>query len=239
MENKLFISFQRGYIKRKGTPLTDDVVLFDSFDATKKAKFFSVSEWRTLDYREIPFPPVEDKYKFPSNLFLLIKKKLKNIDFHYLEYGSDVKILSQRFFDFLIKNGLNKEQFEFSDLQLVDKDGNIVTDGKFVALRFGLFDDHLFDFSKQTSVRTKINGNTNYLYPNLRLQGTDVRTVFVIKDFAYRSSLIFSGQSVLTEILKSFEGIDIYSVADYPFIYANQYEEDALKCKQLSLHAER
>lgn len=228
MENKLFISFQRGYLKMEGVPLSDDIVLFDSFDGSKRAKFFSLSEWRALDYKDIPFPPVEEKYKFPEHLFLTFKKKQKNIDFHYLEYGSDVKILSADFFNFLLENGLNKNQFELADIKIVDVDGNSLTEKKYVALRFGLFDDNLFDFNKQTSIRTKVNGSTNYLFPDIKLRDGGARKVFVLKDFAYRASIVFSKQSVISEILKTFKGIDIYSIEDFPFVYSNQYDEEIL-----------
>ena len=228
MKNKIFISFQRGYLKRNGIPLTDDITLFDTFDGTKKTKFFSISKWRTLDFKDIPFPPEEEKYQFPENLFLVFKKKPKNIDFHYLEYGSDVKILSKKFFEFLIKNGLNEIQFERSVLKLLDNEGNELTENKYVAIRFGLFNDDLFDFNKQTSVRTKVNGSTNYLYPDLNIQNTDERKVFVLKDFAYRKSIIFVGEAVVAELQKSFNGIDIYAIADFPFAYSNQYDEDIL-----------
>ena len=105
MENNLFITFQRGYLKRKGIPLVDDIMLHDTYNSNKKQKFYTSSEWRTLDYKDIPFPPPEDKYKQPNKLYLVFKKKQKEITFNYIEFGSNVKIISAALYELLLQGG--------------------------------------------------------------------------------------------------------------------------------------
>lgn len=223
--NKLFVTFQRGHIKRKGIPLLDDITLFDTYDPSKMTKFYTDSQWRTLDYKNLPFPPEEKEYKFPSELYLVFKKKQTDFQFNYLEYGSDVKILSLDFFRELSNNGLDKGQYEYSTLKLVNKEGNQLTDRKFFALRFGKFDDDKFDLNQKTSVRSKVNGSTNYIYPDLALITESLdKHVFVLKEFAYRASFVFDGKEFVTNIVDKFKDIDIYNTKDFPFIYDNQYD---------------
>lgn len=207
----------------------DDIILFDSFDSSKRTKFYSVSEWRTLDYKDIPFPPEDNKYKFPKDLYLVFKKKQNDFQFNYIEYGSDVKILSIDLFEKLSDNGLEKDQYEYSILKLVDKEGNVLTDKRYCALRFGKFDDHLFEVNKQTSFRSKVNGSTNYIYPDLTLniENSD-RKIFVLKEFSYRKSLIFNSLNLVTNLVTQFNDIDIYNTKEFPFIYDNQYDEEVV-----------
>lgn len=227
MKNELFVSFLRGYIKRKGIPLGDDIILFDSFDSTKRTKFYSDSGWRTLDYKDIPFPPKEQKYKFPPELYLVFKKKQIDFQFNYLEYGSDVKILSLDFFQELLNNGLDKNQYEYSILKLVNKDGDQLTERKYCALRFGKFDDDKFEFNKQTSVRSKVNGSTNYIYPDLVLITDSLdKNIFVLREFAYRNSFVFNNKDFVDHLITKFTDINIYTTRDFPFIYDNQYDEE-------------
>ena len=228
MNNNLFICFQRGFIKRKNIPLTDDIILFDTYDLLKKTKFSNISEWRKLDYLGIPFPPAEANYQFPKELYLVFKKKQTDFQFNYLEYGSDVKILSVDLFNALGDNGLSKEQYECAALQLVDKSGNQLSEKKYCALRFGNFNDEQFIFNKQTAVKTKINGSTNYLYPDLALKQSIPRNIFMLKEFSYRNSFIIAGIDTATALAKKFTDLDIYSIKDFPFIYQNQYNEDEL-----------
>lgn len=229
MEHDLFVSFQRNYIKRKGIPLVDDIILFDSFDSSKRTKFYSDSEWRTLDYKDIPFPPEEKKYRFPEELYLVFKKKQNDFQFNYIEYGSDVKILSLDLFELLSDNGLENDHYEYSTLKLVDKEGRLLTDRKYCALRFGKFDDNMFELNKQTSFRTKVNGSTNYIYPDLELTAEkQEKKIFVLKEFAYRKSFVFYSVNLVTDLVAQFSDIDIYNTKEFPFIYDNQYDEEVI-----------
>jgi hypothetical protein len=229
MENELFIWFNRGYKPKKGTPLTDDIVLFDSFDNSKKQKFFNQSEWMVFDYKPMTFPPQEEKYKFPKNQFLIIKKKIKDIFFDYIEYGSNVKIFSENLFDFLIKNGLDSG-YEIATLSVVDKFGNRLTDRKYVALRFGLYNDDLFDYNTKTKQKTKVHGSTNYTFPDLSLKDNLInKSIFVLNEFAYRHSIIFK-KDVLQKLLNYYEP-EIYRIKDFTFLYENQYDEEILPLK--------
>jgi hypothetical protein len=224
MKNELFIWFYRGYLPVKGIPLNDDIIMFDSFDNNKN-KFYNKSEWAVLDYKPMPFPPNDDKYKFPQEQYLVIKKKMKEILFDYIDYRSNVKIFSEELYNILLNNGLNTG-YEKSETFIVDKTGNKLTDKKYIALRYGLFDDNLFNFNEKTKQRTKVNGSTNYTFPDLVLKdGAIEKSVFVINKFAYRNCIIFKG-SILNELLKFYE--TIYKIKEFPHIYENQYEEEIM-----------
>jgi len=112
---KLFISFQRGYLKRKDTPQSGELMLFDSFDPAKRTKFYSTSEWKTLDYKD--------------------------------------------------------------DLQL-------------------------------------------------KVQAPII-TIFVLREFAYRSSFVFSNIDFVRRLGTQF-GVESYNAKDFSFIYEHQYEEDII-----------
>lgn len=228
MKSDLFICFQRGFIKAQNIPLTDDIVLFDTLDLEKRTKFYNCSEWRKLDYINVAFPPQEAKYQFPQWLYLVFKKKQKEFSFNYLEYGSDVKILSEDLYQTLCDKGLSKEQYEYAELKLSDKNGNLLSEKKYCALRFGKFDDELFDFNKQTVVRTKVNGSTNYLYPDLKLSKTSQKKIFVLKEFCFRNSFLIEGTELATQLSEKFIDLDIYHIADFPFVYNNQYDDNEL-----------
>lgn len=160
-------------------------------------------------------------------LYLVFKKSQKEVTFDYIEYGPTVKILSYDFFELLTEYGLSENHYELSKLKLVDKNCNEITDKKYVALRFGKFDDDLFELHKETSIRTKIHGSTKYLYPHLELKKSQQKKVFNLKEFSYRQSIIFEGTELDT--LKGFGlDLDIYKLSDFPFVYANQYDENVL-----------
>ncbi|SHG43261.1 Imm43 family immunity protein [Pedobacter caeni] len=228
MEQQLYIAFNRHYLKRKGTPLTDDIVFFDSYDPNKRSKFFNESEWRTYHHSSSPFPPIEAKFKMPSKLYLLLKKKEKEILFDYLDYGFHIKIVSKEFYDFLCKHGLDKNSYEKSKLDLVDKDRSKLSNRTYYALRFGKFDNDHFDFHKESKIRTKVNGSTQYLYQDLELKQDIDKAVFVLVESAYERVFIIKGQKVLEEAKKQFIGIDFYDAHDFPFVFQHQYDDDIL-----------
>lgn len=228
MEQQLYIAFNRSYLKRKGTPLTQDIVFFDSYDPNKRFKFFSESEWRTYHHSSPTFPPVEAKFKMPSKLYLLLKKKEKEISFDYLDFGFYVKILSKEFYDFLCKHGLDETLYERSILDLVDKDSNKLSSRTYYALRFGKFDNDHFDFHKESKIRMKVHANTQYLYPDLELKQDIEKAVFVLVESAYEHVFIIKGEKALDEAKKQFTGIDFYDAHDFPFVYQHQYDEDIL-----------
>ena len=145
MENELFIWFYRGYVPQKGVPMNDDIIMFDTFDNIKNT-FINKSEWMVMDYKPLPFPPIDERYKFPEKQFLVIKKKIKEVLFAYIEYRYNVKIFSMELLTDLKNNGLN-DGYETAELLIVDKLGNKLTEKKYFALRFGSFDDDLFNFN--------------------------------------------------------------------------------------------
>ena len=233
MTTDLFIWYNRDYLKKTGFPLRDKIKLFDTFD-NKKNKFYSTSEWAVLSYRQMDFPPQEEKYKFPPKQFLIINQKFKEILFDYIEYHSDVKIVSENLLSFFREHGLIGG-YETAQIEIVDKKGDILTDKKYFALRFGSYDDDFFDFNNKTKQRTKVHGSTNDTYPDLVLKHKDIKqSIFVLSELSYRNSLILT-RDVLDKMLNNFYMPEIYRISDFPYIYENQYDlpfDNAYKLKK-------
>jgi hypothetical protein len=197
--------------------------MFDTFDNNK---FSNRSEWAVMEYKSLPFPPIEEKYKFPERQFLIIKKKMKEVLFDYIEYRYNTKIFSLELLNYLKTNGLNYG-YETSELIVIDKSGNELTGKKYFALRFGSFDDDLFDFNEKTKQRTKVHGSTNYTFPDIKLKNyCNEKSVFVLNEFSYRNAVIIKG-SLINELLKYYK-TEIYKISDFPYIYENQYDEKIL-----------
>lgn len=216
-------------MQKRGIPLSDDIALFDTFDINKKSKFSNNSEWRVFDYKPMPFPPIENKYTFPKHLYLVFKKKIKDVLFDYIEFGSNVKIVSESFYHFLLDHKMDSG-FEKSELTLVNKQGIEVSNKKYYALRFGIFDDDKFDFDEKTKKRIK-HGSTFYVFPNLNLKDFSIdKQVFCISPLPYRESLILKAD-LINKILQNFHDPEIYDLSKFPFIYENLYDEDILPIK--------
>ena len=229
MKEELYIWYNRNYLKKEGFPLSDNITLFDTFESAN-VRFKNISEWAVLSYRDISFPPENEKYKFPLKQFLVLKQKIKTISFDYIEYHSNVKIVSESFLNFLKYNGLETNQYEIAELTIVDKNGKLLTEKKYFALRFGTFDDELFDFNEPTKRRTKVHGSTNYLFPDLSLKYLlPGKSIFVLKHFSYRETIIFK-ECVLDSVIQ-FQSPEIYKLKDFPYIYENQYDEELLPIK--------
>lgn len=225
-KEELFIWYYRTLLP-KGIPYKDDIILFDNYDIEKK-KFYSKSEWRKVDFTPMPFPPAIESYKFPQQLFLVVQKKIKEILFDYYEFGSNVKLVSERFFNFLLESGINKG-YEKADLKIANKQNELLTDQKYLALRFGAFDDALFDFDEKTKIKGKHTfGSTYYTFPNLSLRDTSVKqSVFVLQHPSYNNALIIR-KSQVNAVINSFYHPDIYKLSDFPFIYDHQFDEELL-----------
>lgn len=225
MNDTLYIWFPRNYLTQSGFLLRDKITLFDSFDRDKR-KFYNSSEWAALSYKEMEFPPKEAKYKFPKTQFLVVKQKVKQLLFDYTDYHSDVKIVSQRLLSFLQEKGLT-EGYEVAELIVVDKNGEVLTDNPYFALRFGRYSDDLLDLHESTKQRTKVHGSTNYTYPDLGVKSGAAQSIFTLSSLAYRQTFLFKGE-VLEEILDKFYKPEIYRASDFPFIYENQYDEELM-----------
>jgi len=174
------------------------------------------------------FPPKDVKYKFPDRLYLVFKKKMKAILFDYCEFGSNVKLVSNDFYKFMLDNGLDNG-FEVADIDIVNKKNEALTNRKYYALRFGDFDDELFDFSDKTKQRGKHTfGGSYVIFPDLKLQDyNSTKNIFVLKSPAYNNSIIFKA-TVIERVFNDFYSPEIYKVSDFPAIYANQYDEELL-----------
>lgn len=210
-----------------GIPNSDNILLFDCYDSVKD-KFHSTSEWRKVDFTPMDFPPAENKYKFPDRLYLVLKKKMKNISFDYCEFGSNVKLVSDDFYRFLLDNGVDSG-FEVAAVDIVNKKNERMTDRKYYALRFGDFDDELFDFSEKTKLRGKHSFGGSYItFPDLKLQDSNTtKNVFVLKSPAYNNGIIFKA-TLIDRVLHDFYSPEIYRLSDFPIIYANQNNEELL-----------
>lgn len=225
MNQQLYIWYNRNYLNKKGIPSVDNIKLFDTYDKVKN-KFYNKSQWMVFDYKPMEFPPLEDIYKFPINLFLVLKKKTKNIQFDYLEYGSNVKIVSDKFLFFLIENGM-QTGYEQAKVTIVDGKANILDVTDYYALRFGMYDDDLFSLNEGTRRRGKhLFGSTYYTYPNLEIKNHNInKNVFTISPLPYRETLIFK-DFLLKKIFENFYLPEIYKLEDFPYVYDNQFKED-------------
>ena len=57
--------------------------------------FYNTSEWAALLYKQMDFPSQKKEYKFPKELLLVVKQKIKEPLFDHTEYHSNVKIASK------------------------------------------------------------------------------------------------------------------------------------------------
>lgn len=218
--NNLYIWFQRTKLP-EGHPLLDDILLKSRFDL-KRPNTIHVGEenWRNFNHYNMNFPP-KDTFAFPSEIYLIIKKKYKEINFDYLDYHYYVKLISDNFLSFLIKNGLNESYYEIASLNIIDLKGELMTKNKYYALRFGKFDDDLFNFEPESKKRAAGLRNT-FLYPNIKIK-TEIpdKNIFVLFEFCYRDCLVLS-ENGKNDIIKHYLSSDIYKSVDYPYVFNNQ-----------------
>ena len=226
--DNLIIWFNRSKLP-KGVPNLNKAILKDTFDVVKPKKI-PPQHWTLYNKYKMEFPPIDNKYAFPKEMYLVIESKTtKAIQFDYLDYnGYDVKFVSADFLCFLEEHGLTVG-YEKAHLNIVNLQGELLVTKPYYALRFGLYDDDLFDFSKQTKVRGKLEfGGTFYVYPDMKLkENNPQRLVFCIAEFSYRNALIFK-KTIVKDILANFYAPEIYNIKDFPFVYANQYNWEIL-----------
>ncbi|MDR2954130.1 MAG: immunity 43 family protein [Prevotella sp.] len=222
----LFIWYNRTKVS-KGIPSFDKVILKNEFDLNKPKKI-PEQAWTLYNALKMRFPVTEQKYKFPPEMYLVVLNNLKDVCFDYIEHNNNVKLVSEDFYNFLIKYGLN-EGHEKANLTILNTKGELLADKKYFALRFCLYDDLLFDFNKQSKVRVvgEFSG-TDYVYPNICLANEEtVSSVFVIKEPSYRNALIFK-KDILPAILNNFYAPEIYHLKDFPFVFENRSNWDTL-----------
>lgn len=222
---ELFIWFNRTKVPQ-GYPLKDDFILKPSFNKAKP-KDIPLQEWKLYNPFKMEFPP-GDEYKFPLEMFMVLtKKSYKKIFFDYYGYTNYVAFVSDQFFSFLQQNGLDDSYYEKAKLFVIDLEGNLLTDGNYWALRFGRFDDQLFDFDQETKKRAAGIKN-HFLYPGMNVSVQPAsRNVYYLSEFCYQTSLLFN-QQAKDEILAGFRTPEIYKIADFPYIYNNQYKWEIL-----------
>jgi hypothetical protein len=226
IEDDLYIWYNRTKLP-KGFPLAGKYLLNNSFDI-KNPRKISEQKWTLYNSYRMGFPPSDDKFKFPNNIYLVILDKQKDILFDYFDYEYNVKLVSEKFLQFIQKNGLTKG-YEEANLFIIDTKENLLSNRKYYALRFGLFDDNFFDFNKQNKISGKYEfGNQYIVYPNLSLkENKSNKYVYCLEEYSYRKAIIFKG-FILNDILKTFYCPEIYKLKDFPFICANQYDWDLL-----------
>jgi hypothetical protein len=219
--NNLYIWFQRTKLP-KGHPLLNDILLKSNFDL-KRPNIIHVGEdnWRNFNHYNMDFPP-KDTFAFPSEMYLLInKKKYKEINFDYLDYHYYVKLVSENFISFLKENGLNKSYYEIASLNIIDLKGELMTKDKYYALRFGKFDDDLFNFNLESKKRAAGLRDT-FIYPDMKIK-TEItnKNIFVLFEFCYRDCLVLNEKGK-NDVIKRYYSFEIYKAEDYPYIFNNQ-----------------
>lgn len=221
---ELFIWFNRTQLP-VGYPLKDDTVFKPSFDA-KNPKGMPDQPWKTFNHHKMSFPPT-DAHRFPVEMYLVVTKKYPSIQFDYFDYSHYVKLVSGRFLSFIQEKGLTSDYYEKATLHIVDVQGNSMAGEEYYALRFGKFDDQLFEFPIEG--RKRAAGLKDFfLYPNLSLKApVEGKSIFALFEFCYNNTLVFT-KEVKEEILDRFHYPEVYKAEDYPFVFNNQYKWDVL-----------
>lgn len=227
----LFIWFNRTKVPY-GYPLTDEIIVKDVFDKARP-KYMPDQRWKLFNPYKMEFPPTKE-YKFPDELYMVMTKSDKTIEFDYYSHQKNVAFVSDGFLDFLQRNGLDSSYYEKAKLLIVDLKGDILTGDKYWALRFGKFDDDLFSFNADSKKRAA-GLKDFFLYPLMELKRSiPEKNIFFINEFCYNRSLVFN-ELALREILASFYEPQIYKLEDFPFVYNNQLKWDVFPYDNESL----
>ncbi|BAV05583.1 Immunity protein 43 [Filimonas lacunae] len=220
----LFIWFNRTQLP-SGYPLKEDTVLKSSYDA-KSATKMPDQAWKTFNHHTMSFPPT-GTHQFPEEMYLVVTKKYPAIHFDYFDYGYYVKLVSGRFLSFMEEQGVTADYYEKALLHIVDIQGHSLANQGYHALRFGKFDDQLLNWPVETRKRAA-GFKDFFLYPNMQLKApVEGKGLFVLFEFCYNNTLVFT-QQVKDVILTQFISPEIYKVADFPFVFNNQYKWDVL-----------
>lgn len=180
--------------------------------------------WKLFNPSQMEFPPV-DEYKFPDELYMVITKSTKRVAFDYYSHQKNVAFVSDRFLGFLQRNGLDASYYEKAKLFIVNLKGDLITNERYWALRFGKFDDELFSFHAESKKRAS-GLKDFFLYPSMELKkSVPGKNIFFINEFCYNKSIIFNGLA-LKELLVDFYEPQLYQLEDFPFIYNNQIKWD-------------
>ncbi|RAJ05442.1 immunity protein 43 of polymorphic toxin system [Chitinophaga skermanii] len=216
---KLFIWFNRTQLPT-GYPAKDDTILKLSFDP-KKPKLMPGQPWKQFNIHTMPFPP-EEMYQFPSSMYLVVTRKLKDpIKFDYYDYAQGVKLVSAGFLTFIQEAGLTEEHYEIATLHIINEAGEALTNDTYYALRFGQFNDASFDFPVDTKKRAAgLQGH--FLYPGLQLNNPTSQQVFALQNFCYLNTLIFTAQAA-RKALQQFHYPALYPAEEFPFVFNNQH----------------
>jgi hypothetical protein len=186
-------------------------------------------KWAMFNHYDttLGFPPNDLLFVFPAEMNLVVKsQKYKEINFDYIQYSHFVKLVSEKFFSFLIENGLDESYYEIARLNIVDTKGRLMTDNKYFALRFGRFDDALFNFPSESRKRAA-GLRDRFLFPDMEFKTvTENKNIFVLFEFCYKDGFLLNAKGA-NYVIENFY-CEIYNAKDFPFVFNNQYNWDIL-----------
>ena len=205
----------------KGVPSSATVSVTEEFFPKNPNKFKRGTWW---NYSRILNPfPVEEKYRLPEELILVVKRQ-KKVLFDYLDYRVGIKIFSEKLLDLLIANGLNPN-YDKAKLTIINTKGENIAEQPYFYVRFGSFDDKLFTYDDTLKIASK-DFPDDFLYPDLKLKESSERNVFVFGNAevdgynCYTDTLIIT-RSLKKEIEKICYAPEIYTLESFPIVYNN------------------
>lgn len=210
------------YIPRnlpKGVPLPLNTMVAENFNPNSPMPAFDYP-WGRYNHYKMDFPPEEKDLRLPDNLFFIVKKE-KELLFDYLNWKSEYKVVSAEMLLFLQENQLN-DGYETAKLTVVNTSGKEISSKKYFLLRFGRFDDDLIDFNEPTKKRA-VGTQGLFLYPDMQPSEKTNREIFVLKNFCYVETLIFS-ENLRKRIKGEFYLPEIYSSQEYVTAYNGRHK---------------
>lgn len=195
--------YMQNYIPQKGVPRSTETIVRDSPTT-------SPGDWTLYISGYHNYPPPEE-FKLPAELYYEIPGYNK-ITFDFLGWNRKVFIVSESMLAFFKEYGIT-ENYETSIIkEVLSRSGKkIETEHQYYALRFCLFDDGLMDFHIETKIRARGTQGCCF-YPNMSVKAGVTKEIFVLKEFVYADSLIFT-EAIKMEIEKrKFICPNIYSM---------------------------
>jgi hypothetical protein len=224
--SELFIWFPTLENKPKGMPNIEEHSLVEKYNPKKEIEGMDY-EWMDYDFIKKGFPPKLPNHQLPKSLIYVVKKH-KELLFDYLNFNSDILVVSDIFLNFLDENGF-ENAYEIASLKVVNKKGEgIINKKNYFAIRIGFFDDTVFDFVEKGRVKldSLVGKSKDFLYPNLKLKATvNQKELFILNEFGYKGYFIFT-KEIKEEMTSKFYHPEIYSIKEYPALYKNEFEFD-------------
>jgi hypothetical protein len=200
---------------KNGFPAYIHMIYTEKINTSKPMQPIYTNNWLYYNLKRNG-TPVPDEYKLPKQLFLICKS-IKDIKFDFYTQEAGEWIVSEDFYNFIIKQNCFIDLYETSELTIQTTKGKRIGFKKYYLMRFIGNNDNLVNWEESSQIDANVNTGIRYkFYSELNFYDkVNIPQILYFSKIAFKESFVVNENIKDLMMKNNFLGFDFYTLNEF------------------------